>query len=458
MDSSPRGRWGSRILTGIALVLLLGPGATRPARAQAEEDPLEPLIWGKLQLYPSLLVSYESEDNVRRKDEADPVLGRIASGVRDVSPQIRLEVPLERTHWELSYHAQIRDYTAGELQDANGVSHFFDGSVSFPIAPSTRLELLEHYVRGRTELLEVDPGGELRFGTRPFVTQSSRAIVRVEAGPVQAIEAGAVVDSTRFEEEAGSDFLFDAKGNGLYALYSFATSPSNRLFVAVDYQEVKQDRGSFELEPTDYTRRSLGGGIRRQMTPSMTSEFRAAYSSSRFEDDREPPFRGATLEGSLNTQMGPRGGLSLKLRRTPRPSYFNTSAYYVNDSLQLQFRQRIGQRVGLQLEGTLQANKYPQAVRVAVSGPDEARFDEDGDGLLDPYEFLLLSDGTRRQDRLRSSSAILSVQLVRGVRLQVGYRRDRVDSNLRAELEGELYDPFDYTSRETTAAVVLGWP
>ena len=237
-------------------------------------------------------------------------------------------------------------------------------------------------------------------------------------------------------------------------------------------QNVSQSRQQLDLQPSDFQRRSAGLGIQREVSKGLGTEMLVSYATTRFDDARAKPFRGVMLDGSIASRLSDRTELQLNLRRAPLQSFFNVNAYYLNQEGRLAFRHEISRRIHFGLEGVYQANDYPQAVRVRVNGPEEARFDTaPQDGKLDAYVNLEPSEGRHRRDRIRGEGLTLGYDLLRAMRFEVGYHRERRESNITAvkcldpsfPLEScptsnrREYDIFDASSHQVTASLAFGW-
>ncbi len=381
----------------------------------------------------------------------------VSSSLRNIRPGFRLELPFEKSSTELTYSAQIRDYSAKELQHAGDVTHSLELDAHVQITPIFRLSARDHLVRGVTEVSEFDPGRELRFGTNPFLAQNAQVTLAYGAGGVQSVEVGAELQTTRFDKRADDDVSFNFSSRGLFARYFLETAPANQAYAVLDMREVDQNRSSLEITPTSYRRRSTGLGLRRRITPELGSDIEIAYSTTRFDDPRGVPFRGLVIDGNLQSQLTAAARVSLKLRRGPQQSFFNVNAYYVNEMAQIAWVHSLGQRFVLKFDALAQRNAYPMGVRVKVSGPEEEQFDGNNDGIIDVYALYVPSEGMRRRDRWLSETLTIGYNAMRGVRLSVGYHRERARSNIHAEGAGKIFQPFDFDGEGLAADITFGW-
>jgi hypothetical protein len=443
------------------------------AQGQGNEEELLPIQIGRFLLYPSIDLIYEHETNVRRTNEDDPLFAPVSSSVRNIRPGFRFEIPFERGSGTVDYQAQFQDYTDAELGNANGVSQALDAHFQIRLTPVLKMKAAHKLVRGVSQLPEVDPGGELRFGTRPFVVSATAAVFSAEFTPVQSLELGAARNTTTFSGGSSSDFLYDVESKTLSSRYVITSSPENQYYLAFNVQRTQQNRGVFSaLQPTDFQRRYAGVGLRRLIAPDLTSELWVAYERTRFTGDiRGVPFHGVSLEGELISQVTVTSQARLKLRRGPLQSFFNVNAYYLNEMIQLAFEQKLGLKLAARFQGGYQRNGYPEAIRVAAVTPAEQALDNDGDGLVDEYEFLVPSEGVKRKDTVRNQSFELLYDFMRGLQLALGVHRDSARSNIRAvgckntavgltncpSTDQIVYDLFDYDNTGVTASLTLGW-
>ena len=161
-------------------------------------------------------------------------------------------------------------------------------------------------------------------------------------------------------------------------------------------------------------------------------------------------------DGEINKRLGAETVLAVKLRRKPQTSYFNSNVFYINEMLELGFQRELGQRIQVQIAAGFQHNSYPAPVRVTVE-PGEKAFDQNQDGILDAYAYLVPSEGIRRKDRLEGESLKLLIKLGRPLALDVGVSRSSVRSNIVAESNGDRYQIFNYDYMAVTANLNVGW-
>jgi len=436
------------------------------------EEPLRPIALGRLLVFPSAVAAFTRDDNVFRTNQEEPIQGVIGSSSTGIRPTLRFELPLQKSSIKLAYSAQYLKYSAPELENTDPLSQYLDLDSRFQLTSTLRLQAQGHWVRGVTGLREVDPGGELRFGTRPFRVENSGAALSLDLGAMQAIVLGGRLEKTRFDSGRDRQPLFNLDREELYSRYVVRTGPADQYYFNLSVQNASQNRQSLDIQASDFQRRSAGLGIQREVSKGLGTEMLVSYATTRFDDAHARPFRGVMLEGGIASRLSDRTELQLNLRRAPLQSFFNVNAYYLNQEARFAFRHEISGRIHLGLEGVYQANAYPQAVRVRVNGPEEAQFDTaPQDGILDAFVSLLPSEGRRRRDRSRGEGLTLGYDLMRAMRLEVGYHRERRQSNITTlkcvdgvtPLEScptsnrREYDIYDASSHQVTASLAFGW-
>ncbi len=439
--------------------------------ARAQEDTLLPIHLGRVVFSPSMGYSFGVEDNVERTNADYPLLPPLSSPIQDFRPTFRFEFPFERSDMTLSYSARMRQYGSPELSGASGTNHYLDFAGRVQVTPSLRLDVEEHYLKGISEIQELQnlsPGlvNEVRFSTRPYEDNRALAWLTLSLGAVQSLEVGGVVDATRIMEMDVFGTSFDTSSRDLFARYLVSTGPDFQLYGTTEYQSVSQTRLNLPISPSDYRTRSVGAGFRRQKEQGLTSDLQVSYAVTDFPNGGGVPYSGISVEGDLGRRVGVAGLLGLKLHQGPYTSFFNTNAFYVNQTIGIAYREDIGSRFRVSLAGSLQDNQYPEPVRVHVSGPDEEQFPHDENGVLLAYAYLLPSDGMKRKDRIHSGSVKLLWHLGRPLNLELGYRQDSARSNIIAEMRQDPADPnspmvrfriFDYDSSIWTATLIFGW-
>jgi hypothetical protein len=444
----------ARGLAGAWLAIVAG------ASLASAQEKLLPIQLGAVRFYPSVILATAWEDNVERVNEDDPLLEPVPSLIRGVRPILRFELPiLEKNLVSAAYRGDYRSYSAEELKDAGGASHFVDFTAHFEAPTRFRLDAEQHFVDGISELLSTSPGGEFRYTTQPLKARESKLGFALDIGPIQSIELGGSHNVTEFQQSATSSFFSDFRMQNYFLRYVFSEGVQTKIYFSADVQQVEQTRTDLVLQPDDYRTRSVGAGFRRA-NRELSSDFRMAYSATDFQDQIGTPFRGVTLEADLNFQLSITGQMQVKLRRAPLLSFFNVSAYYINEAAALNYRYALGRSVGLQLFLGYQRNTFSEPVRVHVESPDEAVLDQQPvDGIIDAYAYLLPSDGETRRDHLYAAGLTVIWHMTRGIDFSAGYLTQRSESNIQGlnPVSGDSYIIYQYNSEGITVAAILGW-
>jgi hypothetical protein len=164
--------------------------AASASLASAQER-LLPIQLGSIRFYPSVILATAWENNVERVNEDDPLVSPVPSLVRGVRPILRFDLPLhEKNFVGAAYRGDYRSYSAEELKDIGGTSHFVDLVGHFEAPTRFRLDAEQHFVDGISELLNTYPGGEFLYTTQPLKTRESKLGFALDIGPIQSIEVG----------------------------------------------------------------------------------------------------------------------------------------------------------------------------------------------------------------------------------------------------------------------------
>jgi hypothetical protein len=435
--------------------------AASASLASAQER-LLPIQLGSVRFYPSVILATAWEDNVERVNEDDPLVSPVPSLVRGVRPVLRFDLPLhEKNFVGAAYRGDYRSYSAEELKDIGGTSHFVDLVGHFEAPTRFRLDAEQHFVDGISELLSTYPGGEFRYTTQPLKTRESKLGFALDIGPIQSIEVGGWQSQTKFQQSATSRFFSDFRQQNYFLHYVFSEGPQSKIYFSADVQKVEQTRTDLLLQPDDYRTRSVGVGFRRANNRDVSSDFRMAYSATDFkEGGLGTPFRGVTFEANLNFLLSVSGQAQVKLRRGPMPSFFNVSAYLINETAELNYRYALGRSVGMQLFLGWQRNTFSEPVQVRVESPSEALLDVNPvDGIIDAYYYLLPSEGETRRDYLAAAGLTVVWHMSRAIDLSAGYLIQRSKSNIEGlnPVSGDPYNIYQYNAEAFTVAAILGW-
>lgn len=409
------------------------------------QERLLPIRMGRLQFYPSLGISVAREDNVEKLNENDPLIGPVNSGIRALGPQLRFDLPFTRSYTRLVYRGDFREYSADLLKNLGGASHFLNFTGHFEVGRLMRIDVADHYVDGITGLLNSVPGGEFRYATQPLKANDVQLQMAFQLGPIQSLEVGGLRGVTHFEESPTASFFYDFESQNWFARYVFNSGAGNEIYASLDNQKTKQNQGEGSFLNSEYETRSVGAGYRRASSRDLSSEVRVAYSSTDFTEGFGTPYRGITFEGDLNAALASGSLLQVRFRRAPLVSFFNVSAYYLNEMGEVGYTHSLSRTVVLSALANFQYNVYSE--EVAVSDPEF-------DGVFD---YLSPSEGERRRDKVYTAALNVTWRLGRAVDVTAGYRVQKSRSNIVAQNLGAEYDIYDYDSHGIIFATVIGW-
>ena len=412
------------------------------------QERLVPIRWGRVYFLPSVTITHGWEDNVERLSEEDPLLGPIASGVGDIQPLLRFELPYRKSLFRLVYRGDYRTYSADILKEAGGMSNFLDFEGHFEVGQRMRIDAAARYADTITAMLGTAPGGEYQYGTQPVEAKEARLGTAVDLGSTQSLEFGGARVEAEFLPSATSGAFTDNSLQNLYFRYVLKSGPQNQIYVSWDRQDVQQNWSGLNsvLQPDEYRIQSVGAGFRRTTGRDLSSEIRVAYSTSDFTGGIYTPFRGLTLEGVVNLAPSPQTQLQLKLRRAPLVSFFNVSAYYVNEGIELNFNRALGRMLALRLALGNQRNTYSDPI---LATP-----------IYDAY--LLPSAGDIREDRITNATLGIFWHASRSMDLMLGYGHQQARTNIEAQgvdSDGQTYHYhiYDFENHGLILSAILGW-
>jgi hypothetical protein len=420
------------------------------------QERLLPIRLGQVYFFPSVTVSHGWDNNVQHLSDEDPYIGPVPSGVGDIQPILRFELPFRKSLVQLTYRGDFRTYSADILKDAGGMSHFVNFTGQFQAGRRLQVQVAARYIDSITSLLSVAPGGEYQYGTQPLTGEEAQLGLTYQLGATQSVEVGALRAYTQFETGATSSFFTDNGIKNLYLRYVLDSGPMNQVFLSLDRQVITQTGVDTQLQPDEYRIRSLGAGYRRFTGRDLSSQIRVAYATTEFTEGLWTPFRGITWEGEVNLAPSPQTQLQVRLRRAPLVSFFNVSAYYVNEAVELNFNRALSRIVALRLSVGLQRNTFAEPIVVTLDAPG-GDLDHDNDGMIDAYEYLLPSDGEIRQDRLTNASLLMIWHASRSMDFSVGYRHQQSRSNVEAVGPSSNYHIYDFESRGLVVSAIVGW-
>jgi hypothetical protein len=287
------------------------------------------------------------------------------------------------------------------------------------------------------------------------ISEEAHFSAGVQLGPTQSVEMGILQSKSSFDQGITASRFTDYGFQNLFFRYVLDSGPQNQVYLSLDRQHVTQQSNS-DLQPDDYRIRSVGAGYRRVTSLDLTSEFRIAYTQTEFTEGLWTPFQGLTLEGDVNVAPSPQSQLHFRVRRAPQVSFFNVSAYYINEAASIEVNRALGRMLGVRFLMDVQENTFSEPILVTLPAPG-GDLDKDQDGLIDAYENLLPSEGEVRDDRVVTASLVLLWHATRYMDFSAGYRHQQLRSNVISTGKNGDYHLYDYDSHAFVLSLILGW-
>jgi hypothetical protein len=394
-------------------------------RSQGFQTSGEGIPLGRFVLHPSLTLEFARDDNVFRRNEDLPGDDLIRSGVMVTRARILLDMPLGQSRVRWAYSPVYRDYTSGRFRQSERFSHFFDLDGSFQIGPSLRLAFREHFVRGTVELQEVDPGGELTFGLVPFVTHEPQVEVELSLGARHGVSLLPRYSSIRFERVQEAP-IFDSRRRGLEGRYNYRLNEPSTLYAFYQFESTDLEG----LAASSSASRSVGIGLRRDVSQVVVTQLSAGYQSIEFEGGTGMTFSGPVITATARLRISDVTSVEAAIGRQPYQSYSIDTNYYVNTNLRLRIIQQIGRSIYWQGEGTLHRNVY---------------VDPETPGLA------------RRREWTGQLEIGAGYQFRPTLRAYVGYTSQARKSNIETVSSGETLSPLDYQANRVSFRIEVGW-
>ena len=324
-----------------------------------EAIPIGPFIFS-----PALQLAWQDRDNIFFTPDNE-----IADQLILAKAQLLFEVPIYESYLRFSYTPQYRDYKTYELEDK--WQHFFDAAAAFEFSSGLTLNLAYSYIIGNLETREVDPGGEVFFGDRPFNKQWARI-----GGDYWITGRDGLVFDASWEDLEYDDpelfYDYTRLTGGIGWLHQI----SPILVMDVKYGIMDFDAHDTEFENNDFrdsVSHSLTLGFRGQLSPVVATELRVGYGVMQYNPKPDEPqvedFEGAIVNGFISWDMAHGSALRLDLLRMPYPSAYGDNANYLASGASLMYSLDRGSLFG-QLRGRYQNNDYSRPDR--ITGQDRS--------------------------------------------------------------------------------------
>ncbi len=318
-----------------------------------EAIPVGPFIFS-----PALQLAWQDRDNIFFTPDNE-----VADQLILAKAQLLFEVPIYESYLRFSYTPQYRDYKDYELEDK--WQHFFDAAAAFEFSSGLTLNLAYSYIIGNLETREVDPGGEVFFGDRPFNKQWARI-----GGDYWITGRDGLVFDASWEDLEYDDpelfYDYTRLTGGIGWLHQI----SPILVMDVKYGIMDFDAHDSGFENNDFrdsVSHSLTLGFRGQINPVIATELRVGYGVMQYDPMPDEPqvedFEGAIVNGFISWEMAHGSVLRLDLLRMPYPSAYGDNANYVASGASLMYSLDRGSLFG-QLRGRFQNNDYSRPDRI----------------------------------------------------------------------------------------------
>jgi hypothetical protein len=361
--------------SSVALLFLLGVVIALPAPAQEMSSgtgdvgaiPVnydEAIAVGPFIFSPALQLSWQDRDNIFFTPDNE-----VADQLILARARLLFEVPVYESYIRFSYSPQYRDYKDYELEDK--WQHFFDAAGAFEFSSGLNLNLGYSYIIGNLETREVDPGGEVFWGDRPFTKQSARI-----GGDYWITGLDGLVFNASWEDLEYDDpelfYDYTRLTGGLGWIHQL----SPILVMDVKYGIIDFDAKDSLYESNDFRdsiSHSLTAGFRGQINPVIATEVRVGYGVVQYDPQPDEPqvedFKGAIVNGFISWEMAHGSLLRLDVLRMPYPSNFGDNANYVASGASLMYSLNRGNLFG-QVRGRFQNNDYSRPDR--ITGDDRS--------------------------------------------------------------------------------------
>jgi len=371
---------------------------------------------GRFQLYPSLTIEYLHDSNVFYSSGTGTENDIVASSERTFKPRILVDLPIGGNRIRWSYAPVYRDYA--RVDEPQHVSHFVDFESTFNPGGAIAIVLRDHFVRGTTELREVDPGGETTFGLVPFSLHAPEMVVSLTLGARNGVSVIPRFASTRFDN-ADSAAFFDSRRRGVEGRYNYKIGMQDTFYGYYALEDTDEHRpGDMDLVQTA---KSVGLGFTRVINQAVTSLYSVGYKKLTFNEGEQERYSGLVMDVSTIWQPRDTTRIDLTVRRSPLPSFFENNAFYILDDVEMRMLEQVGQSTYWSVSAFYQANQYP---------------------LVSP------TFGVRRHDKVLHLEAGIGRQFLRSLRAFVGYNRERRESNV---------DPASYNVDRIIFRIEMGW-
>lgn len=448
---NPTLRPGALILVAAALWLQV-PTA---ARGQTFRTTSEGLNAGHFVLYPSMMLEYTQDGNVRYESQDGPGGSVTRSGIYVLRPRLLVDLPIGSGRVRWVYSPAYREYTNESFQQTRRFSHFLDFEATRS-GPVLSFRASDHLVRATVELPEIDPGREATFGSVPFTSHSPELEVTVKAGARNGLSILPRYSAVRFEDQESAAF-FSYRRKGIEMRVSRALSEPTGLYAYYALDTTDQEREQILFGDVSLDARTLGVGLRRTLNQEVITSIAAGYKTIDFRGGSKTDFAGSVLDATASWHLGDDTLLDVSVSRQAYQSFFVNNNYYINGEARFRLMHEVGHSVYWEVSLAYLSNVYADPLDISVTAATPPNLDSDGDGRIDSYEVLEPSVGRRRRDEVYRMQAGAGWQIVPKLRVFIGYNGERRSSNMEQSFAGGVFDPFDYSVNRAVFRIEAGW-
>lgn len=305
-------------------------------------------------LAPYLVASAGADNNLfREADEAGPESDTIST----LRGGLVARLPVRMSLFELGYEAEKVDYAQHSfprelVQRAAGLGRF-------TFSTGDELVVSDTYTAGFSDVLAINPGGELVFLGEPYDLNDADLVIR-RANPLRA---GYEVQLSRvdlsFSGNNDDNPFFDYHGWEWSAEYR-QPAGLNRWatfhYTGRRFDHFKANDPASAGVP--YRRESgdaVGLGLRGQLVGGRPYVLKVGYTKYALDGETQASLNALVAEGEIALPIGPRTAVRLNLSRRPYPSTYDT--YYLTNYVRAA-AERIWRLSRLGLEASFSYNAY----------------------------------------------------------------------------------------------------
>jgi hypothetical protein len=430
-------------------VMLWFDAAVSVTRAQVFDTQSEGLPAGRFLLYPSLVLEYTDDGNVRYVGDDLGSRNVIASGLIVVRPRILVDLPLGESRIRWLYSALYRDYTTDRFKQSEKLSHFFDLEALLKSRRGFTIAFRDHFVRDSLELQQIDPGGELTFGLVPFYLNEPSLELSLAMGERQSVSLIPRYTSARFDDPTQAAF-FNYHRRAVEGRYNYEVAPSSTLYGFYSFDATEQERQILTLGNVSVSSRTVGLGLTRTLNQIVVTSVSGGYETIDFKRTVGRNYAGPVLDARAAWTLNDVTRMEVTARRQAFQSFFLNNNFYLNSQLGVRVTRQTGRSVYWTLATSFQQNAYSDPV--------------DSNSILDPTGLYQPSQRIRRKDGVLTLEAGAGFRILRTLRAFLGYNFERRQSNIiRHPATNEGLDPndrinaFSYHLNRIVFRIEAGW-